>query len=279
MTVQEALAKGTASLRATEIPAPERDARLLMALALKVDPSRITLMAQDDISRDDYLSFKYLIDQRREHMPISHILGFREFYGRRFKVTGDVLDPRPDTETLVEIALQRPFAEVLDLGTGSGCIVITLLAENAAAIGIGCDLSEDALAIAEENATELGVAPRLGLMPANWFHGVGGTYDLIVSNPPYIALHEIEGLSWEVRDHEPRMALTDHADGLTAYRAIAADVLQFLTPGGRLLLEIGPTQAQAVTDLLTQKGLVNVTTHPDLDGRDRVISAYSHSLA
>jgi release factor glutamine methyltransferase len=275
LTVQEALAKATERLTKSQIPSPARDARILMAHALGVDPARITLMAREPVEPEALSTFDDLIRERRDHVPVSHLLGGRDFYGRRFKVTSDVLDPRPETETLIEIALQQPFSEVLDLGTGSGCILITLLAERPDAVGIASDASPEALAIARENAAHLGVDGRCDFMQSDWFQWIGGTYDLIVSNPPYIALDEMASLSRDVLDHEPRMALTDHADGLTAYRKIAAGVVPHLTPGGRLLLEIGPTQAQAVTDLLAAAGLIGIATHTDLDGRDRVISAYS----
>ena len=175
--------------------------------------------------------------------------------------------------------MQQPFSEVLDLGTGSGCILITLLAERPDAVGIASDAAPEALDIARENAARLGVDGRCDFMQSDWFQWIGGTYDLILSNPPYIARDEMASLSRDVLDHEPHMALTDHADGLTAYREIAAGVAPHLTPGGRLLLEIGPTQAQAVTDLLAAAGLIRMTTHADLDGRDRVISAYSSDLS
>jgi release factor glutamine methyltransferase len=188
-------------------------------------------------------------------------------------VTRDVLDPRPETETLVALALAEPFTRVLDLGTGSGCILVSLLAERHAAQGVGTDVSPAALLIAGENAAWHGVAERVILTPSDWFGDIGGQYDLIVSNPPYIAAHEMAGLSPEVRDHEPRGALTDEADGLTAYRAIAEGAGRFLVPGGRLLVETGPTQGPAVSRLFAGAGLEAVAVHPDLDGRDRVVSA------
>ena len=214
-----------------------------------------------------------LIARRAKGAPVAHILGYRDFWKHRFKVTPDVLDPRPDTETLVEAALKYPFDRVLDLGTGSGCIVVSLLAERDGATGVGSDASDQALRIASENACAIGVDTRLTLIKSDWLQKVEGCFDLIVSNPPYIAKDEMSGLQPEVRDHEPRVALTDENDGLDAYRAIAAGACDHLTSGGRLLVEIGPTQAGAVSGLFEQTGLENITVYCDLDGRDRVVAA------
>jgi release factor glutamine methyltransferase len=200
-------------------------------------------------------------------------VGARAFWGREFRVTRDVLDPRPETETLVALALAEPFARVLDLGTGSGCILVTLLAERPGARGVGTDISPEALLIAGENAARHGVEERVVLTPSDWFADIGGRYDLIVSNPPYIAEGEMAGLAPEVRDFEPRGALTDEGDGLGAYRVLAAGAPGHLAPGGRLLVEIGPTQGAAVSRLFAEAGLERVAVHPDLDGRDRVVAA------
>lgn len=213
------------------------------------------------------------VARRATSEPVSHILGYRDFWKHRFKVNAHVLDPRPDTETLIEVALREPFRHVLDLGTGSGCILISLLAERGAATGVGTDISEQAVLVAGENAKSIGVDDRLILPLSNWWDDVGGTYDLIVSNPPYIAADEMRGLAPDVRDFEPHSALTDGADGLSAYRAIAAGLVDHLTDTGRVLLEIGPTQAAAVTEILRSVGLQVIGVHPDLDGRDRVIEA------
>ena len=188
-------------------------------------------------------------------------------------VTPDVLDPRPETETLVAAALEQPFARLLDLGTGSGCILISLLADRPSAQGVGTDLSDAALEVARRNAGQLGVAERVRFLRSDWFGGVQGRFDLIVSNPPYIAEDEMAALAPEVRDWEPRAALTPGGDGLAAYRAIAQGAGARLMAGGRLILEIGPTQGAAVTALLRAAGFDCVEIRPDLDGRDRVVIA------
>lgn len=278
MLVKEALAVAAGALNDAGVPGAARDARILMGYALKVPSDRITLMAPDLLEPDAVGRLEAAIELRRRRVPVSHITGKRMFYGRNFHVSRLVLDPRPETECLIECALASPFQRVLDLGTGSGCILVTLLCERPGATGVGTDIATGALGEAGVNAGELGVAERAELIRADWFApvdeqgGVQGRFDLIVSNPPYIAADEMAGLAPELA-REPRNALTDEGDGLGAYRAIAAGVLRHLTPGGRVLLEIGPTQAAAVSDLLAWAGLEHIATHPDLDGRDRVISA------
>ena len=211
------------------------------------------------------------VGRRAAREPMSHILGRRAFWKHDFLVTADVLDPRPETETLVELALGGTFATVLDLGTGSGCILLSLLAERPEARGVGTDLSEAALAVARRNAALLGTGGRARFARADWLDGVAGAFDLIVSNPPYVAADEMAGLPPEVL-HEPRMALTPGGDGLDAYRAIARDAPRRLTPGGRLMVEIGAAQGAAVRALFAAAGLESVAVTRDLDGRDRVIS-------
>lgn len=273
MTIQQALALATARLRDAGIEGAALDARLLMAAATGIDRARLTLHLRDEMEEQAEFFFFNMVLTRETRVPLSHILKGRAFYGRWFSVSPQVLDPRPETEILVSAALEQPFSQVLDLGTGSGAIVLTLLAERPAATGIGTDLSGPALAVAQQNSRALGVADRLHLEQSNWFAAVGGRYDLIVSNPPYIAADEMPGLAPEVRDHEPHMALTDGGDGLAAYRAIAAGAPDHLVPGGWLMVEIGPTQAAAVTDLFGRAGLQAISVRPDFDGRDRVVLA------
>ena len=201
---------------------------------------------------------------------MSHLLGRREFWKHSFVVTKDVLDPRPDTETLVQAALDVPFERVLDLGTGSGCIVISLLADRPTAAGVAADVSMSALEVAAQNIMALDVHDRCQVVQSDWFEAVEGAFDLIVSNPPYIALAEMSGLAPEL-SHEPAGALTDGADGLSCYRIIAKGGVDHLTAGGWLMVEIGPTQAADVVALFETGGLSKVSIKQDLDGRDRVI--------
>lgn len=271
LTAAQAMAAATARLRAAGVADPARDARLLLAHAARIEAARVTLIAPEDLSPEIADRYEHLIALRAVRVPVSHLVGERQFYGRRFKVSREVLDPRPETETLIEAALAEPFVRMLDLGIGSGCILVTLLAECGAATGLGVDLSEAACLQASANAVLHRVQNRAEIVQSDWFSGVSGQFDLIVSNPPYIALDEMPGLSDEVRRHEPAGALTDGGDGLGAYRRIAAGVMRHLVPGGRLLVEIGPTQAAAVIALLAQAGLTSIRTIHDMDGRDRVI--------
>lgn len=271
-TVGDEIARGADMLREGGINSPERDARWLMAACLGIPRDRLTLHLRDPLSSEAEFFYPHYIRDRLARKPVSRILGERLFWGRVFKVTEATLDPRPETEALIDLALIEPFADVLDLGTGTGCILVTLLAERPEAIGIGTDISEQAVLVAGDNADRHGVTDRLILPLSDWYHDVGGRYDLIVSNPPYIAANEMADLAPEVRDHDPRIALTDEADGLTAYRKIAAGAPDHLRPGGRLLVEIGPTQGAVVSELFHAAGLEEVAVHPDLDGRDRVVA-------
>ncbi|MBU2982774.1 peptide chain release factor N(5)-glutamine methyltransferase [Lentibacter algarum] len=260
-------------MAAAQITSAPKDARNLMAQALSVEPSRMTLHLRDELTAEQLDQFWTNVRRRAEREPMSHILGSRLFYGRNFKITPDVLDPRGDTETLIEAALSEPFEEVLDLGTGSGCILVTLLAERSEAVGAGTDVSEAALVIANVNAKEHAVLDRCSFEVSNWFSVVRGSYDLIVSNPPYVTAEEMLTLEPELT-YEPRMALTDEADGLTAYRRICAQAPGFLKPNGRILVEIGPTQGAQVAQMMADAGLAQVQVLPDLDSRDRVVSAH-----
>jgi len=270
-TAADAMVAATARLRAAGVADPARDARVLLAHAARIEATRVTLIAPEDLAPDVAEVYDRLISLRAIRVPVSHILGERAFYGRRFKVSQDVLDPRPETEILIEAALAEPFSRVLDLGTGSGCILVTLLAEIEQSVGVGVDLSEGACLQASANAVLHRVDHRLDILQSDWFSAVKGQFDLIVANPPYISQTEFDVLDRDVRLHEPAMALTDGSDGLTAYRAIAAGCDPALAPGGRMLVEIGPSQGQAVLEFFQAAGLSSVRILQDLDGRDRVV--------
>lgn len=271
MTGTEALIAATRTLTKAGVPDAARDARWLLAHAIGIPAGRLTLVLPDAIGPEARAVFEDLIARRACREPVSHLTGRRAFYGRDFLVTGDVLDPRPETEVLVEAALGYPFGHVLDLGTGSGCILVTLLAEVPHAVGTGFDLSSEALSVAIHNAAMHGVMDRAEFALSDWAEEAEGDYDLIVANPPYIAAHEMAGLAPEVRDWEPRMALTDEGDGLDCYRAILMQVPDILVQGGRLLVEIGPTQAESVRAIGKANGLDPTATVRDMDGRDRVV--------
>jgi len=270
-TVQTAMAAANAALTEAGVLGAVRDTRRLMAACLEVAPDRMMLHTQDPLGDVTEAAFFAMIQLRIDRMPVSRILGFRAFYGRDFTITPDVLDPRPETETLIAQALSQHFDSFVDLGTGSGAIAVTLLAERPAAKGIATDISQAALSVAAQNAQRHCVDDRLGLIGSAWLDDVDGTFDLIISNPPYIAAGEMDALARDVREHDPWIALTDDADGLSAYRIIAASAPLHLTSGGRLMVEIGPTQAADVIQMFNNSGLHDVQVAADLDGRDRVI--------
>lgn len=273
MTAAQAMVAATARLRAAGVPDPARDARVLLAHAAQVDAARVTLIAPENIAPDIAERYDNLIALRAVRVPVSHLIGQRAFYGRDFKVSGDVLDPRPESETLIEAALAEDFDTVLDLGAGSGCLLVTLLAERPNARGLGVDLSEAACLQASANAVMHKLAERARIVQGDWFDPVEGRFDLIVANPPYLARAEMEDVAPELRDFEPRMALTDEGDGLSAYRVIAAAAGAYLTPEGRVLCEFGWMQGDAVTAIFKAEGWGDIRILPDLDGRMRVVVA------
>jgi release factor glutamine methyltransferase len=247
------------------------DASPLVLHALGMDGLRHTdyPMLSEDLPPEAEARLEAALAARLARQPVAQIRGWRHFWNHRFTVTPDVLDPRPETETLVAHALEVPFARVLDLGTGSGAILISLLAGRPGATGVGVDLSGAALDVARANAQSIGVAATF--LQSDWFAAVTGRFDLIVANPPYIAEVEMAALAPEVRDWEPHLALTPGGDGLGAYRAITGGVGTHLSPGGRLLVEIGPSQGDAVQAMFRAAGLCDVAILTDLDGRDRVV--------
>ncbi len=273
MTGYEAVRLAVLRLRACGIEDAALDARLLLAHSMAVEPGRMNLVLGDEVEPVVDLRFAAALAAREKRQPVSQITGQRLFWGRSFVVTPDVLDPRPETELLVHAALDRGFRRILDLGTGSGCILLSCLADRTAATGRGVDLSAAALAVAQTNAQRLGVGGRVTFQQADWCQGVEELFDLIVSNPPYIAAAEMQGLAPEVRDWEPHLALTPGGDGLAAYRRIAAEAPARLVSGGRLMVEIGPTQAAAVAAMFAARGLQRIEVLADFDQRDRVVMA------
>lgn len=274
-SLSEAMAKTLARARSLLPEGPDAllDARLLLAHAAGLRRDQMHRLELSDFTEEFEARFDALIARRALGEPVSKILGYREFWKHRFQVTTDVLDPRPETECLLVLALAQPFARVLDLGTGSGAILLSLLADRPAVRGVGADLSPAALQVAAVNRAALGLEERAELVESDWFSNVTGPFDLIVSNPPYIALSEMPDLSRDVLGFDPRMALTDESDGLSVYRLLAAQSAAYLAPRGRIIVEIGHSQGPAVADLFRAAGFDAVQVHPDLDGRDRNVSA------
>lgn len=270
-------------LEAAAVDSPVIDARLLLEVAadatrtdIVTDPHRLLTQVQEQ-------ALETFLTRREAREPVSHILGRRGFWKIMLKVTPEVLTPRPDTETILDVVL-ADFAEeqrftILDLGVGSGAILLAILAERPNARGLGVDISELALEVARENAAALGLSDRAALERGTWAEGLADEdYDLVVSNPPYIATAEIETLDPEVRDHEPRLALDGGPDGLDAYRLLAPEILRVLKAGGHFAVEIGAGQKVAVEALFKAAGAAGVRTVRDLSDRDRVVAGFKKPL-
>ena len=273
VTVNEALTAATKWLTDAGIPNADTDARMLLAHAMDCEASRLLLIPDDEVHPDTFRTFDSYLAKREKFQPVSQIIGGREFWGRWFNVTPDVLDPRPETETIIDLALkQGPFTRVLDLGTGSGILAVTLAAEWPEALAIAVDISQEALDIAVNNAVAHDVAGRVNFVRSDWFDAVAGQFDLIVSNPPYIAASEMGTLSPDVRNWEPFMALTPGGDGLEAYRTIAFMLGQFLTEDGAALFEIGYAQGADVVEIFQNAGFTKVSVSQDMSGKDRVVT-------
>ena len=271
-TVRESLRAGAAELGRCGIPGPGRDARRLMAAALDLAPERLVLVEEHAIPASAAAAYARMIAARARNRPVAQILGRRCFWGRAFEVTRDVLDPRPETETLIARALAGPRpGRILDLGTGSGAILVTLLCEWSGVEGLGTDLSAAALRVAARNATRHGVGARAAFRRADWGQGIEGRFELVLCNPPYLAAAEIATLNADVRDWEPHQALSPGPEGLESYRRLAIEIAPLLAPGGRALLEIGATQAEAVRRIFAKAGWQGIEIAPDLDGRDRLL--------
>jgi len=273
MTVQELLTESQAKLRECGISDPVRDARLLLADCLELRSQNLNLLDNSCISEIKISKFWRMINERCKRKPVSKILGYRSFWGRDFEINENVLDPRGDTETLIELILDCNFENMLELGTGSGAIAITVLAERPEVTCVATDISQYALNTARTNSKRHGVQSRLKLLYSNWFDKVSGSFDIIVSNPPYISSKEYAQLSAEVLKYDPKISLTLGGDGLEAYREILSQALEKLSKNGHIFLEIGYTQANAVGHLFKEAGFQQIKVHKDLGSRDRVISA------
>lgn len=281
MTIGEALRLGTDRLAAAGIAEPRREARLLLALALGVDQSVVLGYPErvlDETARGRLLP---LLDRRAAREPFSRIAGRREFWSLDFEISPETLDPRPDSETLIETALallpdRGAALRVLDLGTGSGALLLALLSELPRASGIGIDRVAGAAATARRNAASLGFAERTLFIAGSWGAAISSAVaDVILANPPYIASEEIAALAPEVARYEPRMALDGGPDGLGAYRELAADMHRLLVPGGVAVVEIAAGRAIAVTELLVKAGLQLRAVGRDLAGGERCVAVAS----
>ncbi len=262
-------------LKAAGVDDPGLEARMLCRDVLGAGDGDILTGADISATAEQQETLNAIIARRARGEPLSRILGWREFWGLRFQLSPDTLDPRPDTEILVQTALTRftgnPPKRILDIGTGTGCILISLLHEWPDATGVGTDLSAGALETARENARLNGIGNRARFVETRWTAGVEGPFDLIVSNPPYIAGGVIPNLDGNVRNHDPILALDGGADGLDAYRAILTEIKPLLSPGGIALFEVGFDQGDSVPRLVEDSGATPVAVIPDSGGNPRVV--------
>ena len=276
-TLVQAWTQARDRLKAARLDSPVIDARLLVEAAADATRADIVTDPYRAVTPDQAATLEGYLQRRERREPVSRILGRKGFWKIMLRVTPDVLSPRPDTETVVQEALaafgEHQAFDLLDLGVGSGAIALAILAERPRARGLGIDVSEEAIAVARENAANLGLEGRLALLRGDWTQGLGdGLFDLVVSNPPYIPTPVIATLDPEVREHDPRLALDGGDDGLNAYRTLAPEVLRVLKPGGRFLVEIGHDQSAAVEALFRRAGAQDLRTVPDLATRDRVVA-------
>ncbi|TIO06258.1 peptide chain release factor N(5)-glutamine methyltransferase [Mesorhizobium sp.] len=278
-TLGQLLKAARARLAAAAVADPALDARLIVEHLSGTTRTQAIADPERNVDAGAIAAIDAALTRRIAGEPVHRILGHREFYGLRLSLSPETLEPRPDTETLVEAVL--PFAKataarqgecrILDLGTGTGAIALALLSAVPAAIATGVDISQGALATAMRNAGELGLAGRFQVLKSDWFEKVSGRYHVIVANPPYIASIDIGNLQDEVRDFDPRQALEGGVDGLGPYRIIAAEAAGFLEAEGRIAVEIGHTQRKEVTDIFSAAGYIPAGMFRDLGGNDRVL--------
>lgn len=263
---------GVKQLKEAGIEEAALDARLLLEEVCGTDRNDLLVHGDNPVTEEQYNSYVNYIERRSRHIPLQHILGYQEFMGLRFQVTGDVLIPRQDTETLVEEVMRslHDGMHILDMCTGSGCILLSLLRYSNDCVGVGCDISEKALLVAKENAGRLNL--KAEFIQSDLFENVTGKYEIIVSNPPYIPSGVIPSLMEEVRLHDPMLALDGREDGLYFYRRIIREAGEYLHPGGMLFFEIGCNQAADVSGYMKEAGYKEVAVCKDLAGLDRVVS-------
>ena len=277
--LEKCLQQATAQLVAAGLGSPRHEARLLLGHWLGRDPAALLGPQTEYIDNPDF--FFDLVKRRVNREPMSHLLGYREFWSLSFDVTSSVLDPRPDSEALVESVLKEfPHKDekfqILDFGTGTGCLILSVLSERPQAIGVGVDVSEDALKIAKQNTKKLSFTGRVSFLESDWGKNLSGSFDCILANPPYILSADIDSLEPEVAQFEPRLALDGGIDGLDCYRALSRDVKRLLAPGGKAFFEIGEGQAPAVLDILEAANLQLVRSVADLGGHIRCLIANGH---
>ncbi len=275
MRVGESLSLATMELARAGVPQARLDARVLLAHALGGPLERLLSAPEVTLPAMAEDLYRRLVARRLKREPVSRIIGRREFWSLDFALSPATLDPRPDSESVVEAALDwsrdKGKIEVLDLGAGSGCLLLAFLSERPETSGLGIDVAADAVAVATQNALALGLVQRARFQVGDWGAGLAGSYDLILCNPPYVAEGQIDGLEPEVARHEPRLALAGGADGLDAYRRLGPDLARLLGPTGAAMVEIGQDQAQPVEAILQVYGLRAAERRRDLAGIERCL--------
>lgn len=271
-------------LRAAGIPSAHLDARVLIGHALGMSSTEVFIGSQRPLIDEEVKRIHALTARRRSHEPIAYITGEREFWGLRFRVTPATLIPRPDSETVVEAVLSsvgdtNRELSILDLGTGSGCLLLSLLHELPRAYGMGLDMSPAALAVARRNASELGLSARTSWICSDWASSIRGHFDIVIANPPYVSLADQVRLAPDIRLFEPSLALDGGASGLTAYDRLLPDVPRLLHPHGRAFLEIGAGQVDAVKRRAARHGLACAELLMDLGSRPRYLSFHCNASA
>ena len=263
--------------REAGLDTPDVDARALLIAATGFTDTDLITRSRETLPAEILERLAGYAARRVAGEPVDHILGYREFYGRRFNINKDVLSPRPETEMLIDTALEilktKPKARILDLGTGSGAIAISILAEAAHVQGVAVDVSKAALEVTKENAIAHDINTRLTILQGSWFAPVSGQFDIILSNPPYITAAAMADLDMEVTGFDPDIALRGGDDGLAAYRDIIQSAADYLRPDGVLLFEIGYDQGKSVSEILAVAGFTYISVHKDLAGHDRMIKA------
>ncbi len=284
ISIAEAMRSASQILDRARVPEPRREAGSLLSFILKKDRTFLLSHAEDQVADEFLIAFQETVERRAGGEPLQYITGVQDFFGREFHVTPDVLIPRPETELLVEAAIEvigsEPF--VCDVGTGSGCIAITLLCEINNARAVAIDKSSAALEIAKVNAQNQSVAERMVFLVSDCFNSVDKDeyqFDVVVSNPPYVSAAIIDGLQREVKDHEPLMALSPGADGLSLIRRLLLEAPAFLKAGGYMIMEIGFDQGEAVKDLVDESVWHLLEIRPDLQGIPRIVILQKREFA
>ena len=272
MNYTEAFLMGMQKLKEAQIGEAQLDARLLLEEVCGTDHNTLLCHGDREVSEAEEEQYRKALEQRAVHVPLQHLLGYQDFMGLRFQVNEYVLIPRQDTEILVEEAMRylHDGMRILDLCTGSGCILLSLLHYSNDCEGVGVDISQEALQIAAQNAELLGI--RADFLKSDLYEKVTGKFDLLVSNPPYIERKVIPTLMEEVREYDPYIALDGGEDGLDFYRRIIGGAQDYLNRGGQIFLEIGSEQAKAVSELLREAGFKEIDVCRDFAGLDRVVS-------